>query len=258
MHELAYVVAKESAAPGDEMAGSWGARAVAALRAATRGEAQEAAVPLAEVERSAERSGAALDLVIAGVARATLLGMEGQMVHARAELVRALRLAVGAAIDTERIIRLVRGIGDVLLVTGAARRRLTSSAMVMVCPADAVVIDARGHQLAIRGRMQSLERRPVVRRLLYALARHPSRVLDKEALADAVWNAPYDPRCHDDALKSNVLHLRRLLAESGVTIACGNPGYRLDASTQFLFVVPFDLLDSPGFTSGHWPHYRSG
>jgi DNA-binding response OmpR family regulator len=84
-----------------------------------------------------------------------------------------------------------------------------------------------------------------VRGLLYALARHPARVLDKEALAEAAWGCPYDPRRHDNALKANVLHLRGLLAGSGLKIGCGNPGYCLDAFAPFVFVLPFDLLGGP-------------
>jgi hypothetical protein len=151
-----------------------------------------------------------------------------------------LQAAARETIDTELVIELVRGLGDVVLVTGAARRLASSSAIAW--PANAVVLDGRSHQLWIREDVRSLERRPVVRRLLYALSRHPARVLDKEVLVEAVWGCSYDPLRHDDALKANVHHLRSLVAGSGVTIVCGNPGYRLDPVERFLFVAPFDLL----------------
>lgn len=253
MRQLAQVVVNESAAHSDE-AHAWSrGPAQAALREAMRGEVHEAAALIAEVERSAGTSGRALDLVLASVARATLLGIDGQTANARAELARALRVAIVEAVDPALVTRLVRGLGDVVLVTGPARRQLASSSA-LAWPLDAVIIDARSHELRAHGWVRSLERRPVVRRLLYALARCPSRVLDKEALAEAIWATPYDPRCHDDALKSNVLHLRRVLAGSGVTIACGNPGYRLEATRRFVFVVPFDLLDGIQLDSSSHSH----
>jgi DNA-binding winged helix-turn-helix (wHTH) protein len=102
----------------------------------------------------------------------------------------------------------------------------------------------------------SLRRRSVLRKLLYALARRPGSVLGKDELAEAAWGRPYDPLRHDDALKANVLHLRRLLAASGLVIARGDPGYRLEATLRFVFLAPLDLLGgpqrSPGFTGGSW------
>jgi DNA-binding SARP family transcriptional activator len=110
-----------------------------------------------------------------------------------------------------------------------------------------VVIDARSHELTVGGAPCSMKRRSVLRRLLYALARRPGSVLGKDELAEAVWDGPYDPVRHDDALKSNILHLRRLLAGSGLVIARGDPGYRLDAIGRFVFVAPFDLLGDHRF-----------
>src|SRR4029079_19637533 len=90
-------------------------------------------------------------------------------------------------------------------------------------------------------------RRWVLRRLLYAPARRPGSVLGKDELAEAVWDRPYDPVRHDDALKSNILHLRRVLAGTGLVIARGDPGYRLDAVGRFVFIAPFDLIEDRRF-----------
>ena len=248
MHEVAHVLVSESTALGDEERAGTRANAMAALRAATRGELHQATVLIAEVERSARGPGSALDRVLARLARATMLAMDDETANARAELMLALQAAAGEAIDTERVMAFIRELGDVVVVTGPTRRQL-SSASAIAWPSDGVGIDARTDELRVHGEVRSLKRRSVVRRLLYALARHPARVLEKEALAVAVWGCPYDPLCHDDALKSNVLHLRRLLASSAVTIACGNPGYRLDATDRFVFVAPFDLLGAHRLSS---------
>jgi DNA-binding response OmpR family regulator len=240
MLDLARAVLSRSAADRDTSGARSHANALAALRAASRGERHQAAVLIADVERSAQGREHAVERVLVHVARATLLAMDGEAARAHGELTLALQAAARAAIDTDLVIELVHGLGDVVLVTGAARQLASSSAIAW--PANTVVLDARSHELRIRGDVRSLERRPVVRRLLYALSRHPARLLDKEVLVEAVWGCSYDPLRHDDALKANVHHLRRLVAGSGVTIACGNPGYRLDPVERFLFVAPFDLF----------------
>jgi hypothetical protein len=154
-------------------------------------------------------------------------------------LTQALRVASQRA-DPALVMAALRGLGDVAVVTGAGRRWLASSSS-LVLPPDAAVLDARCDALIVRGEPRSLRRYPVRRRLLYALARHPGTVLGKDALVEAGWGCAYDPLRHDDLLKATVLHLRRVLADSGVAIACGHPGYRLDAAAPFLFVSAFDL-----------------
>jgi DNA-binding response OmpR family regulator len=244
MVELAQGVETASGASGVHRRGESRATALAALRAAVRGELHQASALIAEVERGSSRPGDAFDRMLAHLARATLLGIDGQTPSARAELSLALRIAAANGLDTQLVTDLVRGLGDVVVVTGPERRRLSSSSAI-TWPLDAVVIDARSHEVTTRVDVRSLKRRSVVRGLLYALARHPACVLDKAALAEAAWGCPYDPQRHDDALKANMLRLRGLLAGSGLMIGCGNPGYRLDALAPFVFVVPFDLLGGP-------------
>jgi hypothetical protein len=217
------------------------ARALSALRAAARGEPRQADALLAEVERCARGPGHAFDRALAHLARAVLLAVDGLAQAADAELMRALQAAASELVDPDLVLERVRALGDVVLVTGPERRQLASSAAIAL-PSEAVIVDARSDELIVRGELRSLKRRPVVRRLLYALARHPGRVLGKDALVEAVWGCPYDPQRHDDTIKSNVLHLRRVLANSGVAITCRDPGYRLDAADQLVGVFPFDLL----------------
>jgi hypothetical protein len=244
-------------APGETAAR---ARALAALRAAARGEQRQADALLAELERGARDPAHALDHALdraldhalgrafAHLARATLLALDGLAQAADAELMQALGAASERS-DPDLVMAALRGLGDVAVVTGTGRRWLASSSALAV-PPGAVVLDARCDALTVRGEPRSLRRYPVRRRLLYALARHPGSVLDKDALVAAGWGCAYDPLRHDDLLKATVLHLRRVLADSGVAIACGHPGYRLDAASPFLFLSAFELgrASSPRFT----------
>jgi DNA-binding response OmpR family regulator len=100
----------------------------------------------------------------------------------------------------------------------------------------AIVIDARRHELRGPGVVVSLRGRPIVRRLLYALAGRAGRPLSKEALAVAAWERDYSPLQHDNALKSNVGHLRRLVADAGIVIVADELGYRLELPSGALFV----------------------
>jgi DNA-binding response OmpR family regulator len=188
----------------------------------------------------------ALDRVLAHLARATLLAIDGRDADAAAAVTRVWQAAASEALDTDLVADVIAGLGDVVVITGADDRRLAQASALAV-PAELVVIDARSHELTVGGAPCSLKRRSVLRRLLYALARRPGSVLGKDELAEAVWDRPYDPVRHDDALKSNILHLRRLLAGTGLVIARGDPGYRLDAVGRFVFIAPFELVEDRRF-----------
>jgi hypothetical protein len=226
------------------------ALALSALRAAARGEPRQMDVLLTEVERAARGPDHALDRALAILARATVLALDGQADAADAALTEALAAAARERVDPELVMAAIRELGDVVVVTGAGRRRLASSSA-LVLPRDAIVLDARSDELTVRGAARSLRRYPVRRRLLYALARQLGSVLGKDELVAAVWGVAYDPLRHDDLIKANVLHLRRVLAGSGVEIACAHPGYRLDVAGPFVFVSAFELgrAGSPRFTS---------
>ena len=222
--------------------------ALSALRAAACGEPRQMHALLAEVERSAHGPSHAMDRALARVARATVLALDGCAAAADAELTAALHAAARERIDLEEVFAAIRVLGDVVVVTRTGRRLAASSALAL--PQGAVVLDARSDELIVRGESRSLQRYPVRRRLLYALAAHPGCVLGKDALVEAAWGCAYDPLRHDDLIKANILHLRRVLAGSGIAIACGHPGYRLDVAEPFAFVSAFELgrAGSPRFT----------
>lgn len=215
-------------------------RALAALHAAARGEHHQTEALLIEVDRMTRGSGHAFERALIHLARAILRALDGASRHANLELMRALHAAASEPGDPERVMSVLRGLGDVAVVTGAGRRWLADSAA-LALPSGSVLLDARSDTLTVRGEIRTLRHSPVRRRLLYALARHPGSLLGKEALTEAVWACAYDPLRHDDLLKATVLHLRRVLATTGITVVCGHPGYRLEAEAPFVFVSPFVL-----------------
>jgi DNA-binding response OmpR family regulator len=215
-------------------------RARAALHAAARGEQQQTEALLIEVERAARGSGHAFERALVHLARAILLALDGAVRHANLELMRALHAAASEQVDPELVMAALRELGDVAVITGAGQRWLAASAE-LALPAHGVVLDARSDTLTAHGETRTLRHSPVRRRLLYTLARHPGTLLGKEALTEAVWDCAYDPLRHDDLIKATVLHLRRVIAPTGITVICGHPGYRLDAEPPFAFVSPFLL-----------------
>jgi DNA-binding response OmpR family regulator len=216
------------------------ARALAAVHAAARGEHQQTEALLIDVERAARGSGHAFARALVHLARAILLALDGAARHANLELMRALHAATHERVDPELVMTALRELGDVAVVTGGGRRWLAASSE-LALPSNGVLIDARSDTLTVRGETRTLRHSPVRRRLLYALARHPGMLLGKEALTEAVWDCAYDPVRHDDLIKATVLHLRRVLATTGINVVCGHPGYRLDAELPFAFVSPFVL-----------------
>ncbi|MFP2910146.1 winged helix-turn-helix domain-containing protein [Pyxidicoccus sp. 3LFB2] len=135
--------------------------------------------------------------------------------------------------DPELIPELARGAGS------ARAAPSTGAKPGLDAPAgapDAVVVDARQHELRVAGRTVSLGKRVLPRRLLYALARQPGRTLSKEACVRAMWDAGYDPRLHDNSLRVHVSYLRELLEGTGTRLVFEDPGYRLDVSEGFSFI----------------------
>ncbi|RKH56328.1 winged helix family transcriptional regulator [Corallococcus aberystwythensis] len=200
-------------------------RALAALAAARSADAPRATALLTQLEPMTHGEDFALERMLALLARATLHRHAGRLHEATQALEEALREAMEGGVDPELMAELTRP-----LASEAAR------------PAEApapeqVVLDARRHELRAPGKTVSLERRALPRRLLYALARQPGRTLSKEDCVRAMWNADYDPRLHDNALRVHVSHVRDMLEGTGTRVVFEDPGYRLDASPGFTFVA---------------------
>jgi DNA-binding winged helix-turn-helix (wHTH) protein len=90
-----------------------------------------------------------------------------------------------------------------------------------------IVFDSRASELRTATRVLSFKRRPIVRRLLRALAAHPGAVVSKEELAAVLWSRPYNPISDDNPIRVNVRALRKLLEDTGLSIEFQDTGYLL-------------------------------
>jgi len=212
------------------------ARLLAAVQAAACGNLPQAHELVGASEHLAH-PGYALDRALVHVVAAVAARLDGDTAAVDAALLRAAAEATpGAAdaFDADLPRALVDAVGRVRLI-GPGLRRLVPCAEAARAHA-AVVIDARNHELVTPSTTIFLRGRPIVRRLLYALAARAGEPLSKERLASATWEREYSPLVHDNPLKSNVGHLRRLVAGAGLTVAADDLGYRLELPTNALFI----------------------
>lgn len=213
------------------------ARALALLEAGRRGEALRLKALLEEAPPPATPD-FALERALGHLARAVAARLEGRTAEAARELEEARRIASEGRVDPELVPSLFELLAPARIVTAAERRAVQASPEEL--SRYEAVLDARNHVLRLGGREVSLRKRPVLRRLLYALASRPGTVLTKEQLAVAVWSTDYDPLRHDNSLRVNVRYLRELLAGTPLSVEFDDTGYRL--------LVPegFAYIDTPG------------
>ncbi|HEX6835167.1 MAG TPA: winged helix-turn-helix domain-containing protein, partial [Polyangia bacterium] len=212
------------------------ARLIAAVRAAADGDAARARELVGAPEHLAQ-PGYALDRALVHVVDAVLARLDADHAAVDRALERAAAEAVPGALDAFDA-DLPRALADAVgrvRVVGPGTRRLVPCANDARARAS-VVIDARTHELTTRRATIALRGRPIVRRLLYALAARAGQPLSKESLAAATWERDYSPLVHDNPLKSNVGHLRRLVADAGLTVAADDLGYRLELPPGGLFI----------------------
>ncbi|MCP3104683.1 winged helix-turn-helix domain-containing protein [Myxococcus sp. K15C18031901] len=207
-------------------------RALAALAAATAGDSVRAAGLLASLRPLAVGADFAMERALAHLAHAMLHRLAGRATDTRDALEAAARAAAEGEADPELVPELARSLASLRVVTSSGARLATEAPAAQ----DAVVLDARHHELRVGGRTHSLAKRVLPRRLLYALARQPGKTLSKEACVRAMWEADYDPRLHDNSLRVHVRHLRELLEGSGARLVFEDPGYRLEVAEGFAFV----------------------
>lgn len=195
--------------------------ALTALRAAIAGSAS-AERALREAEPECTEPGYGLERAILHLCRAELAEARGEADPARRERELGEAEALRENVD-----------GDLLgLLLEAARRKDPIPA------ADAVVLDGTENELRTSEDKLSLRTRPVLRRLLYALAATPGSLVSKESLVESTWSVPYDPLRHDTALWQNIHRLRRLLEPTGLGIEVDELGYRLTTPKNFQFLRP--------------------
>jgi len=187
--------------------------AIRAIHAAAAGDEGAARARIAEVERDATGPDGALDRAIAELASSMIARARGDAEEAVSLRARALATAAAGGVDADLLPRIEEALA----------------------PA-AVVLDGRDHELRVNGEVISLKRRPILRKLLYTLARAPSATLGKEELVKRIWNVAYRPLVHDNALWVNIRRLRTTLEGSGVALEYDDDGYRLTVPSGFLFV----------------------
>ena len=197
-------------------------RAFQAIAAALRGDDAAVARALADAD---ERPGYHVEIALAHLARGLVgrrAGDPGAWPTARAAAERVLTAADPDLLD------------GLLAVVDVDRDpdRPTRAAP--------VVIDTARHEVVAGARVVSLSSRPVLRRILYALAERVGETLSKDDLTRAAWSQEYDPLRHDNPLFVNLSRLRQLLRDTGLTVDVDNDrgGYRLTCKDQLVLRRP--------------------
>lgn len=195
--------------------------ALTALRAAvTQSASGERA--LREAEPACTEPGYGLERAILHVCRAELAETRGAPHEARRERELAEAEAKRENVD-----------GDLLALLLEAAKKPQP-----ILAAHSVVLDGVENELRTSEDTLSLRTRPVLRRLLYALAANPGVLVSKETLVEQTWSVAYDPLRHDTALWQNIHRLRRLLEPTGLGIEVDELGYRLTTPKEFRFLSP--------------------
>ncbi|MDB4969983.1 MAG: hypothetical protein JWN44_5672, partial [Myxococcales bacterium] len=174
----------------------------------------------------------------AHVADAVAARLDGDSAAVELALARALGEAEPGAVDAfdlELPRALADAVGRLRIITPDGRRLAVAFDDAATAAAP-VLLDARTHELRSPAGLVALRARPIVRRLLYALAARAGRLMSKEALAEAAWDRDYSPLVHDNPLKSNIGHLRRLVADAGILVVADESGYRLELPPGAVFV----------------------
>ena len=194
------------------------ARVLSAVSAAALGDTAAAEARLEQAAFSLETPGYALDRAIAHLGRGLLARRCGQNGEARREFEAARRAAATESVDAEVLSSLEEW---------ARKRAGVSSEPPPVNVCARVVLDTRSHELRHETDRISLKTRPVLRRLLYALASRPNVVVSKDDLVQKMWSVAYDPLRHDTPLWQNIRRLRQLVATVGLAVEVDESGYRL-------------------------------
>ena len=202
------------------------ARALAAVRAAATG------APVAF--EPPEIPGYGVERALARIAAALTARLDGREPDANAQLARAAAQLAGDGGDPELVPQLLDAVGRIRAITPRERRMVADAP-----PPAAIVVDARSHEIRRGAVAVSLRSRPLLGKLLLALASKPNTTWSKDAIAQLLWGTPFDPLVHDNSLKVSITRARALIGD-GVVLEFDADGYRLAVPESFLY------LDTPG------------
>jgi hypothetical protein len=200
-------------------------RAYAAVRAAAEGDVLKVHGLLQANASETAGPGYALERALGHLALAISGLREGKADDSTLALTNAQRIAVEGEVDPDLLPELAK----LFTVPGACIQINESAASNGGQRPDnvRVLLDPRTHQLRAGRKVISFHKRPILRKLLYALAQNRHHPLSKEELAACLWPSRYNPNIHDNALLVNLSRLRSVIADVGLKIDYDGEGYFL-------------------------------
>jgi hypothetical protein len=201
------------------------AEAIAAVRAGAAGEPVRYSPPGA--------AGYAVERALGHIALALSARLDGREPDAVNDLARATAALADEGADVELVRDILDAIGRIRAITPRGRSMVSEVAAREL--AAEVVIDARAGELrTVRG-VIALRSRPLVGKLVCALASRPDVSWSKDALCQLLWGAPFDPLVHDNPLKVSITRCRALLGDVAA-LEHAPEGYRLCVPASFLYL----------------------
>ncbi len=219
-------VVAQLAAP--ERLRGWGGHAVraaalAAVRAAAAGDEVRTTAP--------ETPGYGVERALAAIAVAITARLDGRERDAVDGLARATELLAADGADPDLVPELVDAIGRVRAITPHGRRMVPSADGLV---AD-VIVDVEAGELRSMHGTVALRTRPLLGKLVVALASRPNTTFSKDAIAQLLWGAPFDPLMHDNSLKVSITRARALIGDA-LGLEFAGEGYRLVVPDSFLYL----------------------
>jgi hypothetical protein len=211
------------------------ARALDALRAAAAGEGERVETLAQANARDAAGPGYGLERACGIAARSIVERLKGNTAAADQAWALADQEAAQDGVDAGLLVAITAKVGQFRTVTGARQARLVADGAAAL-QGQEVVVDARSHTLSLPTSTIALEKRPVLRKLLYAMAQRPNVRVPNEELATAIWHRPYNRRMDENALRVNIKNLRTLLSGTPLSVKLEDDGYSLSVPASFVFI----------------------
>ncbi|WP_437758457.1 winged helix-turn-helix domain-containing protein [Sorangium sp. So ce1389] len=213
------------------------AEAFAAARAARAGDAERArALALSTAARAGQAPDRALERFLAALVLAAYPADAPVEVPGDDGLVAGgvdpeLLVAVRERLAPEPPVAAAGAVVPGALAAGAVVPGALAPGIAAPSASFPIVFDPGSRRVHVDGAPLKLETRPVLRRLLRALAERSGEVVSRDDLVREVWGAEYHPLRHDNVLSVSVSRLRALLQPTRVRILSDDNGFRLGWSS---------------------------